>query len=133
VPADNTAIVQQLYGAFGSGNIDAFLDGLTEGIVWESRYTHDIPVGGVFTGKEEIRRFMASIGEHVDIFEFVPATFLANENHVVVLGHEVASPKTTGVRYRNEWVHVFRFNGGKVDHIQTSNDVAAVQAAFNAV
>jgi uncharacterized protein len=129
--SSNVQTVQRMYQAFGSGNMDAFFECLTSDIVWQSRYTRDVPVGGVFKGFDGIKNFLGLLNTHLDMLDFAPGEFLAGEECVVVLGSERVRTKGTGVEYTNEWVHTFRFRDGKVANFQGSNDAAAAQNAFN--
>lgn len=126
---ENVEFVQQTYAAFGQGNIATVLNNMATDIVWESRYTPDVPLHGTYHGKEQVATFFGKLSV-LDVQEFAPQKFLAKDDTVVVLGYEQVTAKPTGKAYKNAWVHVWTLKDGKVAHVQSSNDVAVVAAAF---
>jgi uncharacterized protein len=126
----NLELVQRNYAAFGSGDIPAVLNNLAESVVWDSRYPKAAPLGGKFEGHAGFLKWLGAVGESVAIKEFAPQKLFAQGDTVVVLGYEVAEVKATQRTYRNDWVHVFTLAGGKIARFQSSNDAAAVEAAF---
>jgi uncharacterized protein len=127
---NNLKIVQANYAAFGQGDLDTFFGNLSDEVIWESRYPSNIPYGGTFQGKGGIQAFFSLFDSSAAVQEFVPLTFIPFEDLVVVLGYEQLVAKTTGKTFRNEWVHVFTLDQGKVTKVQTSNNAAVVEAAF---
>jgi len=127
---ENLELVQQTYAAFGQGDIATVLNNLATDIVWESRYTPNVPLHGTYSGKEEVASFFGKLGEFLDVQEFVPQQFLAKDDTVVVMGYEQVTVKLTGKGYKNEWVHVWTLKDGKVAHVQSSNNAAVAAAAF---
>jgi len=127
---DNVNFVRQTYAAFGRGDIATVLDHLATDIVWDSRYLPELPIHGTFHGKDAVVQFFIKLGESLDVQDFAPQTFIAQDETVVVLGYEQVTVKSTGKPYKNDWVHVWTIANGKVARIQTSNNVAAAVAAF---
>ena len=127
---ENLQLVQQNYAAFGRGDLPGFLSNLTDDVVWESRYTSNIPFGGLWHGHEGVTQFFANLGETLDVKDFGIEEFISQANTVVVLGYEKVQIKSTGSEYKNEWVHVWKLKEGKVTKVRTYNDTATAAAAF---
>ncbi|MDX2244225.1 MAG: nuclear transport factor 2 family protein [Leptolyngbyaceae cyanobacterium bins.302] len=127
---DNLAIVQQTYAAFGQGDMATVMSNLAPEIVWHSRYVPGVPLHGTFNGKDEVLQFFASLGSALEVHDFAPQKFIAQDDTVVVLGYEQVVAKPTGKAYKNEWVHVWTLKDGKVATVQASNNTAAAAAAF---
>lgn len=128
---ETTQTVQAMYQAFGSGDMETFFSYLVEGAVWESRYVPGVPFHGTFSGRAEILQLFGMLETLVEMHSFVPTKMLADDETVVSFGYEELTVKETGIRYRNNWIHVFTFDGDKVSKVQTSSDVAAALAAFH--
>ena len=104
--ADNIAATQNLFAAFGEGDIPTILTYLHEDIVIEFYGPDVIPYAGTFTGKNEARRFFETVLSSVDIHEFAPEEFLADADKVVVTGHLHLTARSTGRDIVSDFVHV---------------------------
>lgn len=128
---DSAAIVQQMYMAFGNGDIPTFLSHFTPESVWKSRYSADVPLAGEFQGPEGVGAFFASVDQHLSVQAFAIAQMVTQDSTVVVFGYEEVTVKATQTPYRNEWVHHWQLDdAGKVQTVTSYNDTASVQAAF---
>src|SRR6478672_5700299 len=58
----NEAVINGLYEAFARADIGAILGALDEQIDWRS--PENLPHGGHYTGRVDVGRFFAGIGEH---------------------------------------------------------------------
>jgi uncharacterized protein len=83
---ENVQLVQELYRAFGRGDVPAILEQLTDDVVWYDPGPPEVPHAGRYVGAEEVGRFFARTGETLQIDEFAPTEFLAQADRVVVLG-----------------------------------------------
>jgi ketosteroid isomerase-like protein len=106
------------------------LDAMADDIEWDSRYPSIVPFSGVWRGHDGVKRLISTLGETIQILAFEIQEFVAANDKVVVLGFEEATAKSTGRTYRNEWVHVWTVQGGKLAKLRNYNDTAAVAAAF---
>lgn len=127
---ENLQLVQQNYAAFEQGNLPGLLSNLTDDVVWESRYTSNVPFGGLWHGHEGVTQFFANLSETLDVKDFGIEEFISQSNTVVVLGYEKVQVKSTGYEYTNEWVHVWKLSKGKVIKVRTYNDTATTAVAF---
>jgi uncharacterized protein len=101
---ENVQRIQELYTAFGRGNVPAILDQLTDDVVWYDPGPPEVPHAGRYRGREEVGSFFARLAETLEIEEFTPTEFLAEADRVVVLGSLRGRVKATGRSYENEWV-----------------------------
>lgn len=127
---ENVELVQQTYAAFGRGDFETVFNNFAPDIVWQSRYTNGVPLDGTYQGKEEVMKFFQTLGETLEVHEYVPQKFLSQDDTVVVLGYEKVTAKPTGKTYTNEWVQVWTIQNDKLAKLQSSNDVAVTAAAF---
>ena len=128
----NVQTVQQMYAAFGSGDIDALFDLMAPDIEWIAPGNKDVmPWAGNYRGKEQVKDFFPALAESVDFEIFEPLEIIPHgDERVVVLGRERFSAKVTGKKVEFEWVHVYTIRGGKVASFKIYEDTAPIEAAF---
>lgn len=128
--ATNIEITQQLFGAFGRGDIPAILDLLDDEVVIEFYGPPAIPYAGTYRGKGEARRFFETVLSSVDIHQFDPEEFLADGDKVVVTGHLRLAARATGGAIESDFVHVITMRGGKWLRFRDFMNTAVAAAAF---
>ena len=128
----NTAVVQQVYAAFGQGDIPALLGLLTDDVEWSLPGPTVIPWSGTRHGHEGVVEFFSLIGETLEFERFEPREFVAQGDTVVVLGYERSLVKPTGRMFEQEWAHVFTLRDGKIARGRFIEDTAAQAVAFGA-
>jgi ketosteroid isomerase-like protein len=89
-------LVQQMYAAFGQGNVAAMQALITEDFEWDSRYSAGVPLGGLWRGHDGLLEFLKTVGETVDALAFETQEFIAQDNKVVALGFDESRAKSTG-------------------------------------
>jgi len=121
----NITTVQNLYAAFGRGDIDTIIAGAAPDVDWQSvgRAT-DYPAFGPRKGAAQVREFFKIVAESEDFSDFSPREFYAAEDKVFVLGSYSLKMKKTGKAVACEWVHVFTFRDGKVTRWREHTDTA---------
>jgi uncharacterized protein len=124
------AIAQNLYAAFGRGDLPFILDGLATDVEWAYPGPDTIPFAGRFRGRDAVTGFFAKLSESVELLEFEPRTFVNDGETVVVLGHERGNARRTGRAFEVDWAHVFIIREGKVASFVEYTDTAAVAAAI---
>jgi ketosteroid isomerase-like protein len=132
--AENTAIVQQAYAAFGRGDMTTLLGCMADDIRWEPAIgaaTH-VPFSGERQGKAGVAEFFKQVADSEDFQQFEPREFVAQGDKVVALGRYRAVAKVTGKAFESAFVMVFTLRGGKIAAFQEFTDSAAVNAAFEA-
>lgn len=124
-------VVREALQAFGSGDFDAFLGAMDEGVEWEGPKGESFPGGSALTGRQEIEeKFIGDVRRSYVTFGFVPGTWLEAEDRdwVVVVG----AFQGEGVNGRGEFeepaVQVWEFHNGTVATVRTFADSAAFPA-----
>ncbi|MDB5228768.1 MAG: hypothetical protein JWN78_2961 [Bacteroidota bacterium] len=127
----NTMVVQQAYGHFGSGNIPALLDSLTDDVKWHEPGPKEIlPWVGTYNGKQGVGEFFTTLDREIDFLKFEPREFIEQGNKVVALGYMEAKSKKTGRTSATDWAMVFTLKNGKVSNFQSYNDTHDGVEAF---
>ncbi len=127
----NAAIVQDFYALVLAGEVEtAAAKYLSPDFAWDNPLPDGIPYGGKFEGPDGAGRYLALIFETLDLTDFGIDEVVANDDHVVLLGHETAEVKKGGGSYTQDWVHVLRLSDGKITYLREYNDTAKMKAAF---
>ena len=112
----NVQTVQDIYSAFGRGDVPAILNHLADDVVWEyDKAESKIPWLMQRIGRAEVPKFFHALGS-VDFQKFEPKTMMEDGNIVVALIDVTFTVKETGISVVEEdEVHIWHFNaGGKV-------------------
>ena len=127
----NVRIVQDLYAAFGRGDIAAVLAGLDPDVTWVNPGPTDIRYFGTHRGPEAVtHNVFAFIAEHLDIHAMTPTDLLTKGDRVVVLLHMESTARKTGRRVTQEIVHAWTLKDGRTIHFHDYQDNAAIAAAL---
>jgi ketosteroid isomerase-like protein len=130
--------VQEIYAAFGRGDVPAILDRLADDVRWEhwpdgsGAQRHGVPWLAERTGREEVGGFFAGLAA-LDIHTFAPRAFLAGDGMVAAVIDLDATVVATGERFRDVEVHLWTFGAdGRVTEfrhvVDTAKHVEAVTA-----
>jgi len=130
--ADKVSTVRHLYDAFGRGDIDTLLAGLTPDCRWQSNGDRAAyPTFGLFEGHDGVRSFFGHLAQELDFTLFSPDELHASGDKVFVIGHSAMTVRQTGKTVAMDWVHVFTFRDGKVsafhDFVDTHQIVEATR------
>jgi uncharacterized protein len=129
--SDNTAFVQSLYAAFGRGDIDTILAGMSPDVDWVNvGRPSDFASLGRRNGLDEVRGFFDILARDVDFTEFAPNDFDAVGDKVFVEGHSRMRLKAGGPEVDTDWVHLFTIRDGKVVRFRDFTDTAQVAEAY---
>ena len=121
----NVQLVQEIYEAFGKGDLEFIVNSVTDDVDWgEEAAGDDAPWWGRRTGKDGVSEFFAKLGEAVEVTEFSPESFTANDNDEVMARVRYAyrgraSGKDAAPGYIQ---HYFRLQDGKVAYWGGSSD-----------
>jgi uncharacterized protein len=130
----NVQAVQEIFSAFGRGDIASILDALADDVEWhEPGPTAILPWAGTRHGRAQVAQFFTAVGETLEILQFEPWEFWAEEDKVAVFGYEQARAKPTDRTYESEWVMVFTLRGGQVVRFHRYYDTAAAVVAFRSL
>ena len=101
----NVATVQEIYEAFGRGDIPAILQRLAEDVRWEHHPTgntaqdHDVPYMRPRSGRDAVAGFFQDIGEDFEMHSFSPHTFLEGEGLVAAVIESTSPSRPPGSEY----------------------------------
>jgi ketosteroid isomerase-like protein len=128
---DNIKTIQSVYEAFGRGDVGAILDNVTDDIDWAADTTSTAaPWYGARQGKDGVTAFFQAFGSTMEVDEFNPFTFAANEDAVFTLVRLRAKVRSTQQTVEMNLHHYFRFRGGKVFYYRGTEDSTQVEAAL---
>lgn len=129
--SDNVRFVQDLYAAFGRGDVAAVLAGCAEGVEWASNADPSYaPWGGRRVGHEGATAFLVALGDNLDIEIFEPQNFYDAGSAVIVTGRTIARARRSGRPLASDWAHVFDLDGGKVTRFREFYDTQGIAAAM---
>lgn len=133
----NLRIVQDMYAAFGRGDIAFVLDQIDDAcdgfsVVSDARTGVPWHLGAGTKGKAGAVRYFEALAASVDHDVFEQRDFAAMGDHVYSTVRLVQRIRATGKTIEQpEVVHHFTFNRGKVVRCRVLEDTAATKAAFS--
>jgi ketosteroid isomerase-like protein len=110
----NIATVQEIYAAFGRGDVPAILDRVADDVRWEhwpdasGAQRHGVPWLLERTGPGEVAEFFASLAA-LDFHAFAPTAMLEGDDVVAAVITIDATVKATGERFRDDEIHLWSF------------------------
>jgi ketosteroid isomerase-like protein len=122
----NVETIQEVYAAFGRGDVAFIVAKLTDDIRWVSHFDSVVPWSGDFPGK--VPEFFEAIFQSVDVEAFEPNEWIA-DGDVVSLGEFGCRVRATGKRSRTRWVFIWKFRDAKIFSYERFHD-PALAAAF---
>ena len=127
----NIKTVLAAYEAFGRGDVAAILDAVTHDVDWAAEAaTPTAPWYGMRRGKDAVARFFTDFGSAMEVEEFTPLTFAANETDVLTVVRCRTTSRRTGKSTAMDLHHLFRFRDGKIAYYRGTEDTAQVEAAL---
>jgi uncharacterized protein len=111
----NRETVQEIYAAFGRGDIATILDALADDVRWDhlpdggGAHRHGVPWLAERTGRDDVAGFFEAL-RALDFHEFAPTALLAGGDQVVALIDEDVTVRATGERFRDATAHVWTFD-----------------------
>lgn len=126
----NKQSVEEIYAAFGRGDIEFILNTLAGDFDWYHPREQEIPWGGRRKTRDEVAQFFVAIASNVDIEVFEPQEFTAGGDNVFVTGREKLRSKATGKTCQPEWIHKWTLRDGKVTAWREYTDTASVAEMF---
>lgn len=128
---ENIKTIQGIYEAFGRGDVQAVLDGVTDDVDWAAEASSTgAPWYGVRHGKDGVASFFEAFGSAMEVQEFNPHAFAANDTEVHTVVHCRAKSRATGKEIDNDLHHYFRFKNGKISFYRGTEDTAQTVAAL---
>jgi hypothetical protein len=129
VSSANITTVQQVYEAFGTGDIDAILAVVTDDVDWASEPESSVaPWHGIHKGKGEVPKFFEVLAQQVEVTRFEPLAFGANDTDVFSVVRFGMTIPATGKRGEMDLHHWFHFRDGKIARYRGTEDTALTKA-----
>jgi ketosteroid isomerase-like protein len=130
---DATQAVQEIYAAFGRGDVPAILALLSD----DAELHHEgpaevVPWSMYYRGKDQWGQYFQMVGGALEFTEFVPERFIAQGDTVVALGHFAGRARATGRPFASHWAMEWTFKDGAVTSCRVHEDTAALAAAVSA-
>jgi len=130
--SDNISMLQQMYAAFGRGDINTILANVTEDVDWGTEtIVGDVPWYQIRRGVAGVGDFFQTLATEVDFPRFEPSIFAATDDHVFVRVDYDYKFKRNGKSASTGAVHQFTLRDGKVSKFRAFEDTAAIRAAWN--
>ena len=111
------AVVDKMFVAFGKGDVEKFIETVSEDTVWVYHGTQVIPKG-IFEGKEGARTFITNILTQTEIISFEPQQFICDGKMVVVLGQEHQRVKRSGKELKQKWVQIYTVENDLISRME---------------
>jgi ketosteroid isomerase-like protein len=127
---ENTAVVQQAYHNFQTGNIEGLVNQMSTDITWQLPEVEGVPLSGTRTGREGALDFFTTLARDQDVLSFEPKEFVAQGDKVISLGSYAWRIKETGREYASDFVHIFTIQDGVVTSFREHFDTAALAGAY---
>jgi ketosteroid isomerase-like protein len=123
----NLEFVQHMYEVADRGELQAFLDALTEDVQWAfPGPSARAPFFGEFHGRDEMLQALRPFLELVETRQLRPRQFIASGETVVVLEHEEIKVRRTGRTCELECVHILTLRDGRVATIKQIGDTGTL-------
>jgi ketosteroid isomerase-like protein len=125
----NIKTIQQVYDAFGRGDVATILEAVHDNVDWASEAASSsiAPWYGVRHGKDGVTDFFTALGATMQVEEFTPLSFAANDSDVFSVVRFRASARTTGKTATMDLHHFFTFRDGKIVYYRGTEDTAQTQ------
>ena len=125
-----SSAVDRFYQAFAEGKPEMLADVATEDFKIEIPKLDYVPLQPTYQGIAGFRQLLKDREGRIEYTAFEIQDRIVGENAVVVFGHTEGLAVVEGRTFSHDWVHVFRFSGGRVavfkEYIDTSEVVAAM-------
>jgi uncharacterized protein len=126
---DNIEVIKGVYAAFGSGDVLAILDSVTDDVDWASEPESTVaPWHGVRRGKAEVQAFFEALASTIEVTEFTQLAFASNETDVMVVSRFALTVPATGKSGAMDLHHWFRLRDGKIFFYRGTEDTALTAA-----
>lgn len=129
----NAKLIQDLYAAFGRGDLNAVIDACAPDVTWGTvGRPKDVPFSGIRSGKEGVVEFFKALKQTQELKQFQPQRFLGAEDMVFVLGHTQWTMNNNGISGENDWVHIYTLKDGKIVKFRGHLDTGLLAEAYHA-
>jgi ketosteroid isomerase-like protein len=134
VSADvNIKTIEGVYDAFSRGDVAAIQDVVTDDVDWASETTSKVaPWYGVHHGQAGVGEFFAAFAGAMEVQEFTPISYAANDTDVLTVVRFRVKARSTGRTAAMDLHHWFTFRDGKIAQYRGTEDTAQTEAVLRA-
>ena len=124
--------LQQLYAAFGRGEIDAIAAACTDDVSWgtDTSVQNEVPWYRIRSGRDGVVDFFSTLANEVDFERFEPNLWAAAGDQVLVRVDYTYRFKKNGKSAAATGIHAFTVRDGKVSQFRAYEDTAKVRDAY---
>ncbi len=127
----NIKTITQVYEAFGRGDVATILEAVTDDVDWASEAASSAaPWWGVRHGKNEVADFFTAFGSTMEVEEFTPVSFAANDTDVFTVVRFRARSRASGKAVEMNLHHFFTFRDGKIAYYRGTEDTVQTEAVL---
>ena len=127
----NIKTITQVYEAFGRGDIAAILEAVTDDVDWAAEAASSAaPWYGVRHGRDAVAVFFSDFGSTMEVEEFTPVSFAANDTDVLTVVRFRARSRSTGKTAEMNLHHYFKFRDGRIAYYRGSEDSAQTETVL---
>ena len=128
----NIKMIQQVYEAFGRGDVASILEAVSDDVDWASEAVSTAaPWYGIRRGKDGVADFFAAFGSAMQVEEFTPVSFAANDTDVFCVVRFRATARSTGRTAAMHLHHFFTFRSGRIAYYRGTEDTAQTLAVLS--
>ena len=122
--------VREAYEAFTRRDLQPFLDVIADDVDWIDPLPADHPVGGVFRGRTEVKRYFEELGKLATFKAFKVVDIIAEGDAVVAFIHLETTMRHNGRDFSGDSAHVWTFADGVAVRYRIYADTAGIMAAY---
>lgn len=127
----NIKTIEGVYDAFARGDVAAIQDVVTDDVDWATETTSSAaPWYGVKRGKAEVGEFFSAFASTMEVEQFTPFSFAANDNEVLTVVRFRVKARATGKTAAMDLHHYFVFRDGKIAYYRGTEDTAQTEATI---
>jgi uncharacterized protein len=128
----NIQLVQQLYEAFGRGDVPSILSHLADNIDWKAVGPHSVlAYYAPRSTPQEVGQFFVDLNNEVEYSHFMPVAYYADGDKVFVPGEYTYTLRRNGKGGNGNWMMIYTLNDGKVVHWRAYEDPSVVATALS--
>jgi ketosteroid isomerase-like protein len=129
---DNVQVIQDIYAAFGRGDIPAILEALSDDAqIHHAGLPDVIPWGSsTYSGRDGWGKFFGELNATFEPEAFEPQDFIAQGDRVVALGTYRFRARATGRSFDSAWAMAWTFRGGRPVDCRVFEDTDAMASAI---
>jgi ketosteroid isomerase-like protein len=129
----NIQQVQQMYEAFGRGDVPTILSYLADDVDWKAIGPESVmSYYAQRSGPEAVGQFFVDLNNEVEYSHFMPVGFYVDGDKVFVPGEYTYTVRRNGKSGSGNWMMIFTLNDdGKVVHWRSYEDPSVAAAALS--